>query len=155
ENAATGRLTDGNLKYADGWVIHQNPPDPWILTFDLAKPCRLDSMLIYIDNNPAVHNYKNMAVELADKTEEGPWEKVYEADLSDILAVPLTHDTAIKVSLGARQARYMRLTIGTCGEPSRLGEVRIIGWPVLDGNRDQAGKRALRQPASTAKTASP
>ena len=140
ENAAVGRLTDGNLKYADGWAIHPHPPDPWVLTFDLAAVCRLDAMLIYIDPNPSVHNYKSMAVALGNAGDEGSWDQVYEADLSDILSVPLTHDMAMKIALGDRRARHVRLTVGTCGEASRLGEIRILGWPVEEQEGIDAGK---------------
>ena len=139
ENAAAGRLTDGNLKYASGWVIHQRPPDPWILTFDLARPCQLETMLIYIDHNPAVKNYRNMAVDVADGAEGEPWKHVYDIDLSDILAAPRTHDNALKVPVAGQRARVVRLTVGTCGEPSRLGEIRIIGR--LSGEKSGAGPR--------------
>ena len=135
-NAAAGRLTDGNLKYADGWVIHPRPPDPWVLTFDLAGLCRLDAMLVYIDTNPSVRNYKSMGVELCEDTDGAAWESVYRADMTDVRAVPVTHDTALRVPLQGRRARHVRLTVGTCGEPSRLGEVRVIGWPVEEEARE-------------------
>ena len=138
ETAAAGKMTDRNLKYPDGWAIHNHPPDPWTLTFDLAAQCRLDTMLIFIDPNPAVHNYKSMAVEVSDATEDGPWNTVYQIDLSDITSAPLTHDTALKVPLAGRQGRFLRLIVGTCGEASRLGEVRIIGWPAVES---MAGKQ--------------
>lgn len=143
QTAAVGKLTDGNLKYADGWVIHNHPPDPWIMTFDLAAQCRLDTMLIYIDPNPAVHNYKSMSVELSDTAEAGPWDTVYRIDLSDVMSAPLTHDTALKIPLAGRRGRFLRLIVGTCGEASRLGEVRIIGWPVERG-RSNSGSETTR-----------
>ena len=142
ENAAAGRLTDGNLKYADGWVIHPRPPDPWVLTFDLASLCRLDALLVYIDTNPSVRNYKSMGVELCESPDGAAWETVYRADMPDVRAVPVTHDTALRVPLQGRRARYVRLTVGTCGEPSRLGEVRVFGWPVEEkGGREEREAR--------------
>jgi hypothetical protein len=136
KTSPAGKLTDGNLRYPDGWVF--NNADPWIITFDLKKTHTLSHAVMLFEVLPRPKELR-FTVSLSDTGEENHWRTVDEIRLERMVVMgkhrmipkDSRHRTDsnlfIRFNLKNQSARFVRLELQTRGRSTRLGEVQIFG----------------------------
>jgi hypothetical protein len=134
-----GKLTDGNLTYPGGWVSIDNPPDPWIITFDLKKSCTLRHAVLLCDVYPYAPQALSYTISLSDTGTENSWRKadVIQLQLGEVkgkkLLTPVNprqrteEEACMLIDLKNQSARFVRLEVETKGRTARLGEFQIYG----------------------------